>query len=141
MGPVARYPDGVALTCGVLAQMVERSLRMREVRGSMPLYSTGRRRQPARNVGLVVEYNPATVETRVRFPDVAEFPELSFCLLFYLCVFCFHSVCLSVFCFFLLDPTFSYIFDLLLLLPDFLFSVLCSLSPAGSESAVKGADS
>ena len=24
-----------------------------------------------RNVGLVVEYNPATVETRVRFPDVA----------------------------------------------------------------------
>ena len=70
MGPVARYPDGVALTCGVLAQMVERSLRMREVRGSMPLYSTGRRRQPARNVGLVVEYNPVTVETRVRFPSV-----------------------------------------------------------------------
>ena len=26
---------------------------------------------PCCNVGLVVEYDPATVETRVRFPDVA----------------------------------------------------------------------
>ena len=33
------------------------------------------------NVGLVVEYDPATVETRVRFPDVASFELLFVCCL------------------------------------------------------------
>ena len=40
-----------------------------------------KQRQPApttSNVGLVVEYNPATVETRVRFPDVAFFVMIPF---------------------------------------------------------------
>ena len=47
--------------------MVERSLSMREVPGSIPSASIC---PDVHNGGLVVEYHPATVETRVRFPDV-----------------------------------------------------------------------